>query len=148
MEKPSYLLHRGDALDAYAGLADPGDHHQRRRLRRPRLPWRHDRHRALADWYRPHVEAWGRLAAPATTLWFWNTEVGWATVHPLLVDARVGVRAGHHLGQGDRPRRRATSTARPSAGFPVATEICVFYQRRFEMHRPGRRHAGAAVDAA
>jgi hypothetical protein len=29
---------------------------------------------------------WRRLAAAATTLWFWNTEVGWATVHPLLAE--------------------------------------------------------------
>ena len=40
----------------------------------------------LADWYRPHIEKWSQLATPATTLWFWNTEVGWATVHPLLVE--------------------------------------------------------------
>ena len=38
------------------------------------------------EWYRPHVETWSRAARPATTLWFWNTELGWATVHPLLRD--------------------------------------------------------------
>ena len=38
----------------------------------------------LVEWYRPHVEAWSAAAHPSTTLWFWNTEVGWATVHPLL----------------------------------------------------------------
>lgn len=37
----------------------------------------------LADWYRPHIKQWSRAATGETTLWFWNTEVGWATVHPL-----------------------------------------------------------------
>src|SRR5690606_1700911 len=27
-----------------------------------------------------------KAAQPATTLWFWNTEIGWATVHPLLAE--------------------------------------------------------------
>jgi hypothetical protein len=34
---------------------------------------------ALPDWYEPHIEAWSRAAAPLTTLWFWNTEIGWAS---------------------------------------------------------------------
>ncbi len=41
----------------------------------------------LADWYRPHIRAWTKYATPETTLWFWNSELGWATVHPLLVEA-------------------------------------------------------------
>lgn len=35
----------------------------------------------LEDWYAEHVSAWSKHVHPATTLWFWNTEVGWATVH-------------------------------------------------------------------
>ncbi len=38
----------------------------------------------LVDWYLPHVRAWSKAATGETTLWFWNTEIGWATVHPLL----------------------------------------------------------------
>jgi site-specific DNA-methyltransferase (adenine-specific) len=41
----------------------------------------------LAEWYAPHIAKWTEAAAPGTTLWFWNTEVGWATVHPLLIAA-------------------------------------------------------------
>jgi len=67
----------------------------------------------------------------ATTLWFWNTEVGWATVHPLLVehgweyvqtivwDKGVAHVAGNV--NGDTIRQ-----------LPVVTEICVFYRRRLE----------------
>ena len=39
---------------------------------------------SLSEWYEPHVEAWSERSPPETTLWFWNTELGWANVHPLL----------------------------------------------------------------
>src|SRR3990167_159880 len=39
----------------------------------------------LADWYEPHIAEWSKYSTPQTTLWFWNTELGWATVHPVLV---------------------------------------------------------------
>ena len=86
----------------------------------------------LVDWYRPHVEAWSAAASPATTLWFWNTEVGWATVHPLLVehgwdyvqtitwDKGISHIAGNVNGKTIRR-------------FPVVSEIAVLYQRRFEV---------------
>ena len=41
-------------------------------------------HESLADWYEPHVARWSELCGTYTTLWFCNTEVGWANVHPLL----------------------------------------------------------------
>jgi site-specific DNA-methyltransferase (adenine-specific) len=83
----------------------------------------------LVDWYLPHVAAWGRAATPATTLWFWNTEIGWATIHPLLRahgwdyvqtvtwDKGVAHIAGNVNG---RTIRR----------FPVVSEVSVLYQRR------------------
>ena len=40
---------------------------------------------SLADWYQPHILEWAKVAKPSTSLWFWNTEVSWATVHPLLL---------------------------------------------------------------
>ena len=39
-------------------------------------------HIDLPDWYQPHIEAWSNAAIPCTTLWFWNSEIGWAVVHP------------------------------------------------------------------
>lgn len=83
----------------------------------------------LPDWYRPHIEHWSRHAIPSSTLWFWNTEVGWATIHPLLVehgweyvqtmiwDKGVAHVAGNV--NGDTIRQ-----------FPVVTEVCAFYRRR------------------
>jgi DNA methylase len=136
VNRPGYLLHRGDALDAYATWPPPaviisdgaygvrGFHGDIIGVG------------GLAEWYRPHVEAWARHAAPATTLWFWNTELGWATVHPLLIgsgwdyvqlviwDKGVGHVAGNVNGQTIRR-------------YPVVTEVCAFYQRRFEVHGAG-----------
>ena len=42
-------------------------------------------HEALSEWYRPHIVLWSERALPETTLWFWNTVIGWASVHPMLV---------------------------------------------------------------
>lgn len=89
----------------------------------------------LGEWYEPHIRAWSAGARPATTLWFWNTEIGWATVHPLLVangwdyvqtvtwDKGVAHVAGNVNGQTIRR-------------FPIVSEVCVLYQRRFEASGP------------
>jgi len=126
------VLHRGDVLDVYGEwdipqtiISDgaygvggfPGD---------PRQP------DGLAEWYRPHVEQWSKHASVATTLWFWNTEVGWANVHPLLVgngweyeqtvtwDKGISHIAGNVNGQTIRR-------------FPVVTEVCVLYSRKLTL---------------
>lgn len=86
----------------------------------------------LVDWYRNHIEAWTRAATPGTTLWFWGTEVGWATVHTeldrqgwdyvqtIIWDKGLSHIAGNVNGKTIRQ-------------FPVVTEVCVLYQRRFEV---------------
>lgn len=123
-----WSLHYGSALDVYdlweapdSIVSDgaygvggfPGD---------PRTPDK------LDEWYQPHIEAWSKRAKLGTTLWFWNTEVGWANVHPLLVangwqyefcniwNKGIGQVAGNVNG---RTIRR----------FPVVTEVCAFYTR-------------------
>ena len=81
---------------------------------------------ALAEWYEPHIEAWSIYSTPETTLWFWNTEVGWATVHPVLIARGWKYRCcniwdkgiGHIAGNAN------TQTLRK---FPVVTEVCVHY---------------------
>lgn len=133
-----FVLTRGDVLNAYTKWPTPttiisDGAYGVRGFHGDTVDWR-----GLAEWYRPHVEAWARAATPATTLWFWNTEVGWAAVHPVLdalgwdyiqtVTWDKGV--GHVAGNvnGDTIRR-----------FPVATEVCAFYQRRFEIETPDGR---------
>ena len=83
-------------------------------------------HIGLPDWYAPHIEAWSRRATPATTLWFWNSEIGWAVVHPILeahgwqyVNANVWNKGkGHIAGNVNTQRIRR---------FPVVSELCVQY---------------------
>jgi site-specific DNA-methyltransferase (adenine-specific) len=87
-----------------------------------------DAHRSasLADWYGPHVKAWSQHATPQTTLWFWNTEVGWATVHPLLVAHGWEYRCCNvwDKGMSHVAGNANTQTLRK---FPVVTEVCVHY---------------------
>ena len=87
----------------------------------------------IVEWYRPHVAEWSARSTPETTLWFWNTELGWATVHPLLVAYGWEYRSCHiwDKGLGHVAGNANTKTLRK---FPVTTEVCVQYvkQPQFE----------------
>lgn len=83
-------------------------------------------HLDLPKWYEPHVAAWSRRATPATTLWFWNSEIGWAAVHPILekhgwryVNANIWNKGKAHIAGN-------VNTARIRR-FPVVSEVCVQY---------------------
>lgn len=54
----------------------------------------------LSEWYEKHVVEWNMYATPKTTLWFWNTEQGWATVHPMLVRLGWEFKACHVWNKG------------------------------------------------
>lgn len=83
-------------------------------------------HLSLPSWYEPHVAAWSRRATAETTLWFWNSEIGWASVHPVLerygwryVNANVWNKGvGHIAGNVNTAKIRR---------FPVVSEVCVQY---------------------
>ena len=38
----------------------------------------------LRDWYRPHVEAWGRVCAPAASVYVWGTDDSASALRPLM----------------------------------------------------------------
>lgn len=86
----------------------------------------------LADWYAPHAAEWARHALPETTLWFWGTELSWATVHPTLLVNGWDYRCAHvwDKGIGHIAGNVNGDTIR---GFPVVSEICVQYTRRVEL---------------
>ena len=127
-----YTLHRGNVLDAYPDWEAPdlivsdGAYGVR--------GFRGDTVSAdgLVDWYAPHVAQWSKRAKPSTSLWFWNTEVGWATVHPLLEangweyvqlvtwDKGLSHIAGNVNGNTIRQ-------------FPVVTEVSALYRRRLTL---------------
>ncbi|EAA8988743.1 DNA methyltransferase [Klebsiella pasteurii] len=83
-------------------------------------------HSSIADWYEPHIEEWSKRATAQTTLWFWNSEIGWASVHPILekhgwryVNANIWNKGkGHIAGNVNTAKIRR---------FPVVTEVCVQY---------------------
>ena len=83
----------------------------------------------IVEWYRPHVAEWSARSTPETTLWFWNTELGWATVHPLLVAYGWEYRSCHiwDKGLGHVAGNANTKTLRK---FPVTTEVCVQYVKQ------------------
>lgn len=80
----------------------------------------------LADWYRPHIRAWTARSTPETTLWFWNSELGWATVHPVLVEQGWEYRSCHTWDKGLGHVAGNSNTA-TLWKFPVVTEVCVQY---------------------
>lgn len=86
-------------------------------------------HEGLGEWYEPHIKRWSELATPLTTLWFWNTEVGWATVHPILekygwtyVSCCIWDKGMSHVAGNTN-----TKTIRH---LPVVTEVCVQYVKK------------------
>ena len=83
-------------------------------------------HLDMPLWYEPHVASWSRYASPVTTLWFWNSEIGWAAVHPVLekygwryVNANIWNKGVAHIAGN-------VNTAKIRR-FPVVSEVCVQY---------------------
>jgi len=91
----------------------------------------------LAEWYEPHVKAWSRYSSGETTLWFWNTENGWANVHPVLLANGWEYRCCNiwDKGMGHVAGNVNTQTMRK---FPVVTEVCVHYVKTVTFHAKGR----------
>lgn len=83
----------------------------------------------LASWYEPHIAEWTARSTPQTTLWLWNTEIGWATVHPVLATNGWEFRSCHiwDKGLGHVAGNANTQTLRK---FPVTTEVCAQYVKR------------------
>lgn len=83
----------------------------------------------IADWYAPHIAEWSKAAKPSTSLFFWNREIGWANVHPLLeangwefvqlVTWDKGI--SHVAGNVNSKTIRQ---------FPIVSEISALYRRR------------------
>lgn len=83
-------------------------------------------HLDLPEWYEEHIAAWSMSATAESTLWFWNSEIGWASVHPILerygwryVNANIWNKGKAHIAGN-------VNTAKIRR-FPVVTEMCVQY---------------------
>jgi len=83
-------------------------------------------HLGIAKWYEPHVEAWSKRATAQTTLWFWNSEIGWAATHPVLEKHGWRYVNANFWNKGRAHIAGNVNTAKIRR-FPVVTEICVQY---------------------
>lgn len=96
-------------------------------------------HLGIAKWYEAHIEAWSRYATPQTTLWFWNSEIGWAAAHPILekhgwryVNANIWNKGKSHIAGN-------VNTAKIRR-FPVVSELCVQYVREATINGDTLQH--------
>ena len=83
----------------------------------------------LGEIYEPFINEWSNRATPNTTLWFWNTELGWANVHPILIKNGWEFVNCHiwNKGLGHIAGNANTKTLRK---FPVVSEVCVQYVKK------------------
>lgn len=95
----------------------------------------------LADWYAPHIAAWAHHSQPGTTLWFWNREVGWAGVHPILElhgwqyeELSVWNKGIAHVA--------GNVNSKTIRGLPVVTEVAVRYTRKATLSTADGRQVG------
>jgi hypothetical protein len=125
-------LFRGDALDAYPDWLAPtciisdGPYGLGKFPDEPRTP------DGLSDWYAPHAAAWAARSNPDTTLWFWNSELGWAMSHPALElhgwqyeEAVIWDKGIAHVA--------GNVNSKTIRGVPVVTEIAVRYTRKLTL---------------
>ena len=92
----------------------------------------------LGAWYEPHIRQWSERATPLTTLWLWNSEIGWATIHPVLVANGWRYRACHIWDKG-KAHVAGNANTKTLRMFPVVTEVCVQYVREPEVCSNGSR---------
>ncbi len=95
-------------------------------------------HEKLAEWYEPHIKKWSEKATPQTTLWFWNTEVGWATVHPVLVKHGWRYRTCHIWDKG-LAHIAGNVNGKSIRKLPVVTEACVQYVKEPQFDIDGHK---------
>lgn len=91
----------------------------------------------LPEWYEPHIRAWSARATPLTTLWFWNTEIGWATVHLILVKHGWTYRNCHIWDKGIG-HIAGNANSKSLRKFPVVTEVCAQYVKESRFVVGGR----------
>jgi hypothetical protein len=86
----------------------------------------------LPRWYLPHAVAWAEHSKPETTLWFWGTELSWATVHSVLDLAGWEYRTAHVWNKGIA-HIAGNVNGSTIRRFPITTEVCAQYVRRVEL---------------
>ena len=129
-------LHCGDALNAYDTWLPPTCIISDGPYGLGKFPGEAVTPDGLAEWYAPHAAAWARCALPYTTLWFWNSEIGWAKSHPALElhgwqyeETVVWDKGIAHVA--------GTCNSKTIRGVPVVTELAVRYTRKVKLATEG-----------
>lgn len=91
----------------------------------------------LPKWYEPHIKAWSEVSTPMTTLWFWNTEIGWANVHPILEKYGWEYRACNIWDKGIA-HIAGNSNTKNLRQYPIVTEVCVQYVKKATFNVKGK----------
>lgn len=89
-------------------------------------------HENLKEWYEPHVKGWSKRATAGTTLWFWNTEIGWATMHPVL-EAHGWEYVGCNIWNKGIQHIAGNCNLKTLKSYPIVTEVCAQYVKKIEL---------------
>ncbi|RMG29577.1 MAG: site-specific DNA-methyltransferase [Bacteroidetes bacterium] len=92
----------------------------------------------LGEWYEPHIKIWSKKSSPVTTLWFWNTELGWATVHPFL-EANDWEFVNCHIWNKGKAHIAGNANTKTLRKLPVVTEVCVQYVKKAKFEVDGNQ---------
>lgn len=90
----------------------------------------------LPNFYESHVKKWSEKSTAETTLWFWNTELGWAMIHPIL-EKNGWIYRGCNIWDKGIKHIAGNCNGKTMRKFPVVTEICVHYVRKEEFLHNG-----------
>jgi site-specific DNA-methyltransferase (adenine-specific) len=125
----SVKLYSGDAADLYESWEGPEVIVSDGAYGLSKFEGDTDEADELPSWYEEHVRLWSREASAGTTLWFWNTELGWANMHSMLKSygweykrCNVWHKGIGHIAGNSNTKRAQT--------FPAVTEVCVHYVKR------------------
>lgn len=128
-KKDGVLLYKGDALDWYDKWESPIVIVSDGPYGLGSYPGDPPTSEQLAESYEPHITKWSEYSTPMTTLWFWNTELGWANVHPMLIKHGWEYRNCHVWNKGIA-HIAGNSNSKTLRKFPVTTEVCVQYTKK------------------
>ncbi|HHD2587584.1 TPA: DNA methyltransferase [Clostridium perfringens] len=85
----------------------------------------------LPEIYEKHIREWSKYSKLNTTLWFWNTEIGWALVHPVLDRLGWEYKCTYIWDKGINHIAGNCNT-KTLSHLPKVTEVCVQYVRKAE----------------
>ena len=123
------FIHRGDSLRLYESWPQPTCIIVDGPYGLGKFPGETHSVADLPQWYAPHVAAWSKFAATDATLWFWGSELSWATVHPVLEingwqyeETVIWDKGIAHIA--------GNVNSKTIRGLPVATEVAARYTKK------------------